>query len=90
MTEDDNDFLGDAEVSRMLAEIHRERVEAIQDAPHCEHLSLPLPEFDAEAAAGLSADAVQQRWPRGYQFCPDCQSHVILYASMEHYLAGDW
>ena len=39
--------------------------------------------------ASLTSDAVRARWPRGHYSCP-CGSHGIVYASFEHYTAGDW
>jgi hypothetical protein len=55
----------------------------------CQHLKVQ-PTFDREASEGLSAEEVRKRWPRFMGVCPDCGEHWILYASMEHYLAGDW
>lgn len=55
---------------------------------HCDHAAA-APEFDAEAAEGLSAYEVRLRWPRGSR-CPTCGQTGIFYASFEHYLAGDW
>lgn len=56
----------------------------------CKHPNLPTPEFDSQVAAGLSSMDVRKLFPRGNYLCPDCQSHVITYASMEHYISGDW
>jgi hypothetical protein len=48
-----------------------------------------IPAFDADAARGLSADEVRQRWPRFEGEC-ECGYSGIAYASMQHYAAGDW
>ena len=56
----------------------------------CEHPKLPRPPFDAEAARDLSAEEVQRRWPRSEKTCPDCGARMILYASAEHLVMGDW
>jgi len=58
--------------------------------PHeCPHAQI-MPEFDAEAAKGLSAAEVKRRWPRYEGVCPDCGQGGAFYASYEHYLMGDW
>ena len=51
---------------------------------------LPLPPFDEALARGLSSQEVRKRWPRAAVVCPQCGSKVVLYASMEHLVAGDW
>lgn len=51
---------------------------------HCKHD--PTPEFDPAAARGLPSEEVRKRWPRAK--CSMCGA--MLYASEEHYLAGDW
>ena len=56
----------------------------------CKHEKLPTPEFDEEKSKGLSSFEVKQRWPRFCGECPDCKSTVIKYASMMHYIAGDY
>lgn len=56
----------------------------------CAHPGLPVVEFDAKAAKGLSAGEVKKRWPRVWHDCPFCGQGGIHYASFEHYIAGDW
>ena len=47
--------------------------------------------FDAAWAQGRSAGEVRRRHPRLHGPCPrGCGYSGIAYASMEHYLAGDW
>ena len=46
--------------------------------------------FDADAARGLSAPEVRERWPRFFGLCPTCGYEGIYYASREHYYSGDW
>lgn len=47
--------------------------------------------FDAEAARGLAAREVRERWPRGFGPCPKgCGFTGIAYASFKHYISGDW
>lgn len=60
------------------------------DAPatRCAHRRL-APRFDPDAASALSAGAVRRRWPRDWGECPDCGEQVIVYASAEHFVAGD-
>lgn len=55
----------------------------------CSHSSVQ-PTFDPALARDKSSREVRQLWPRFMGSCPDCGELVILYASMEHYLAGDW
>ncbi len=56
----------------------------------CKHPTLTPPEFDLEASKALSSAEVKARWPRKTEHCPDCNQTVIMYASWEHYIAGDW
>lgn len=58
-------------------------------AARCTHDAV-VPHFDANAARDLDAFEVQRRWPRFDGVCPTCSSRVIVYASAEHYVAGDW
>jgi hypothetical protein len=46
--------------------------------------------FDPEAARGLPAAEVRERWPRFFGTCPTCGWEGIAYASREHYYSGDW
>lgn len=55
----------------------------------CDHDAVKV-EFDEEAAKGLDAHEVQRRWPRFFGQCPECGQQLIKYASMAHYLHGDW
>lgn len=45
--------------------------------------------YDSAAARGLTSREVRRRWPRFSGPCT-CGYHGIVYASKEHYLAGDW
>lgn len=56
----------------------------------CKHPRVPIPVFDAKAAIGLDVSEIRRRWPRGNNICPDCGGRLILYASAEHYIMGDW
>ena len=55
----------------------------------CTHPSV-VPEFDEQAAMGLSTDEIKRRWPRYFGPCSSCDFNGVLYASYAHYLAGDW
>lgn len=55
----------------------------------CKH-SKVMPSFDEKAAENLTEVEVRTRWPRFMGVCPDCQKHLILYASVEHQVYGDW
>lgn len=47
--------------------------------------------FDAEEARGLPSEEVRRRWPRMGGHCPlGCGFYGVAYASLEHYVAGDW
>ena len=60
------------------------------DPSACKHSKLVIPAFDAAAACRLSAEEVRRQWPRLEERCPDCLSLIIGYASIEHYIFGDW
>lgn len=51
----------------------------------------PLPEvaFDPRDA-NLPEEVVRRRWPRFHGHCKNCGQMMILYASAEHFIAGDW
>lgn len=51
----------------------------------------PLPEvaFDPRDA-NLPEEVVRRRWPRKDWHCERCGAMWILYASAEHFIAGDW
>ena len=56
----------------------------MQDKPtpaECQHLNLPVVEFNEEACKDKDARWVKTHFPRGYNLCPDCKEHVIQYAS---------
>lgn len=55
----------------------------------CEH-GRCRPQFDAGAARGLSDQEVRRRWPRFEGVCSECGERVIVYASAEHFVMGDW
>lgn len=47
--------------------------------------------FDEDAAKHLDAHEVRKRWPRLFGKCPKgCGFDGIGYASMAHYVYGDW
>lgn len=56
----------------------------------CSHPGLAQPKFDEEMAKGMTVEQIRKHFPRGYEWCHDCQSNVILYASYAHYIYGDW
>ena len=62
---------------------------AIEAANGCSHPKC-LPEFDEQASRLLTVGEIQKRWPRFWGECPDCGENVIAYASIGHYIAGDW
>lgn len=64
-----------------------ETVAPYRTAPDCDHGVT----FDRAAAAGLPASEVRKRWPRLDGVCPlGCGFHGIAYASMAHYVSGDY
>lgn len=47
--------------------------------------------FDLKESRGLSTAEVRRRWPRLFGKCPKgCGFEGIAYASLEHYVIGDW
>lgn len=47
--------------------------------------------FNEEEARDLNSYEIRKRWPRLYGTCPKgCGYKGIAYASMSHYLYGDW
>lgn len=50
--------------------------------------------FDVDAAKSCSVATIRAQWPRGYftpeKPCPQCRYVGIAYASMAHYVYGDW
>ena len=55
----------------------------------CTHEGAPV-EYDSDAAKTMDSYAIRSRFPRFDGKCPDCGCQLIKYASMEHYIAGDW
>lgn len=60
-----------------------------EEVERCDH-SIATPTFDERAAEGLSSSEIRKRWPRFMGSCPSCGEPVILYASLSHFLEGDW
>jgi hypothetical protein len=56
----------------------------------CKHTGVPLPAFNSSEAFNIQSEEVRKRFPRFSGTCPDCKGLVIVYASYEHYIAGDW
>jgi len=56
----------------------------------CKHEGLPPVPFDKEMAETMSSAEVRQRWPRKSMHCIKCHQTVVMYASQEHMIAGDW
>lgn len=50
---------------------------------------MPTVAFDPRDASE-PAEVVRRRWPRIDWRCERCGARVILYASAEHFIAGDW
>jgi hypothetical protein len=59
------------------------------DTTGCDH-NLVLPLFDPELAKGMGASEVRKHFPRFSGKCPVCGEQVTVYASWQHYIAGDW
>lgn len=56
----------------------------------CSHPKVEKPTFDAVKAASMTAEQVRAAYPRKTVWCPDCGNSVLLYASAQHYIMGDW
>lgn len=56
----------------------------------CSHPKLSPPMFNSDRCKGRDSKWVREHFPRKVETCPDCGSTVILYASEEHYIKGDW
>lgn len=58
---------------------------------HCPHSPLMKKvKFDPVAARNMTVEEIHEKFPRLDEVCPDCGEKVIVYASAEHYIAGDW
>ena len=55
----------------------------------CEH-DVHVPPFDAHTVHYWSVEQVRQRYPRYQGTCSACGAQIILYASIEHMVAGGW
>lgn len=55
---------------------------------NCDHGVTIL--FDKEKANGMTPDEVRKEFPRGNIYCDKCGYYGVMYASFEHYIAGDW
>lgn len=60
--------------------------ERIIDCSHTPH----VPRFDANACRGHPSEWVRTNFPRFDSVCTLCKQRIVLYASLEHYLTGDW
>jgi len=59
----------------------------LRQKPKCDHGV----SFDKAAAEGLQPAEVRVRWPRLFGRCPKgCGYNGLYYASLQHYVAGDW
>lgn len=63
------------------------QLESVKDK--CPHEKVQ-PTFDERTARDCSAKMVRKLWPRFDGTCPDCEQHLILYASTAHFIYGDW
>ena len=57
----------------------------------CKHRKV-MPKFNEKLVRELrmSKFDVRKKFPRFVGKCPDCQQHLILYASRAHFVYGDW
>ena len=55
----------------------------------CLHLG-HIPMFNLSAAQYQTPEWVAQRYPRYHSVCVSCKQETIIYASMEHAIAGGW
>lgn len=67
----------------------RPRAPFTHAATACQHLAA-MPAFDPVEAHTMDAMEVRRTFPRFYGNCPTCGQQVIVYASLAHYVAGDW
>jgi hypothetical protein len=58
----------------------------------CDHGVIFNPmEYELGEGKTLTPNEVRSRWPRLHGVCPKgCGFNGIAYASVQHYLAGDW
>ncbi len=60
------------------------------DPNACTHSRCPRPAYDSARAALMSVAEIKRIYPRTEEKCPDCGTRVIMYASADHYIMGDW
>lgn len=60
--------------------------------PSCSHSAVTpkMTREEEKEAHALRPHEVRKRWPRFQGICPECNQQVIAYASMAHYILGDW
>ena len=56
----------------------------------CDHRQHTPPRFDPVVARYWSVDQVRKDAPRYQGICGACGAQIILYASLEHMVAGGW
>jgi len=56
---------------------------------NCHHEKV-MPVVNDDELLSMSSYEVRDKYPRFFGVCPDCKQRVICYASMKHYVAGDW
>jgi hypothetical protein len=66
-----------------------EEIPEVKAINKCKHSSIKV-EFDSERARGMSVEQVRKIWPRFNGTCPECKELVIIYASIDHYILGDY
>lgn len=60
-----------------------------RDPNECQHAKCQ-PAWDAEKAKGMDEREIRKVFPRFDGVCPDCKERVIVYASFEQYIGGDY
>lgn len=68
---------------------HHSAYDPVVFAANCKHPRCQV-YFDYDRAMKMTVEEIHKEFPRFCGTCPDCGWYGVLYASYEHYIAGDW
>jgi hypothetical protein len=73
-------------IEEVIQELRDFKIEKEPDKVKCDHGV----KFDEELAQNMLVPEIRKVFPRFNGTCPNCSYNGIAYASMAHYVYGDW